>query len=1305
MDVTIQRTDSQRSQNGHGPRVSFNRDVHVKRIGSRQSPAESHHQETPPRAATPPVRRELPKDLSEEGILAEAARVLAQAESVKCTAQGGNDIVGGRTSSKSRGPIEPIRKFPESQFNSLPLRGKKKVKTPVTRSVSDASAKKSKKPSIFSLFGRRDSGPEEAPGKRVTRSKSDVGTSRERNPVRKRNNSENDEGVNAKKKAPPLSPIIESSQKEDYFAKGHEARASKSPRGPVKLEDLNVLPAKGVSNNIKDTITNLVTTQAKSTEEMHSSQQPAEKPPLTKGLTVDGMVKRLSMERFSPPPQIAGPAFSYTRPKEQIIYAQVVCDGDKAKQTVHYAPSHLNGFHAETNGRRNGRPSHSPSPFRDLNGERLTRRETPRANSDEDEGLGFETKRPYEEDFRVDEGPITPNIRDVPPEKYYLGGDLTASGGRKPAFQELSQRREILQSRINNRRFGSREILQDISPERENLFAKTQESRYQRSKSHDIDQVDNGKKYHKFGSHEVMNRYSPERSHLDMTQTPNGKITSKYVEESRYYHDGRDGYRETYRKETNIGTDGKPRTSESRSRERLASPRRIPKEIDLGYIEDHRDFNVGHIEPNTSYFQDKYRNDLHQPRSLESTTSGDGEGFRHFKSSHLTNGYRHESVDQYQNSLRRQQKHQRSFDKGDSGIENDYRKDSFNGDLQNRWRRRTVDDDIKACETFLRKERRHTEENHPAKRRLNYAYRERSIDDGSHFDPRLDKYPDGTLRRSQAREKSPAKVEKKKSGLEKVKQLLTGSGKKKSAKEEKTKEKYMVKEEEMRARYSEYRGEGPKVQDIATRRRLSTPKASPIPRRTSSQKSTSKSSSNLSQQENSPVQKLSWFKSLDRLSRKNKTTSSRKTTSDDDFSSIRSPRPRPLSPRQENQAPQRKSLRFFGDTDQESNASVSKGIWKNKSRHPLSTALTRGQKKYSRSAYDLDTISKGTKISSASKAKSSSLQHLENDFLFNGKTKTQSRNLHDISESASDNENSPTGRHRSAPAKPQRGRQSAESTSIIKSTTLNRRTPNGVTVSSSHDEDAETEMPFQRKRHYFEEASRRHDSPARTTLRRELSFGGTGSNDYRKPPPGPQKPARLFEKRRAYSRERERLHDSSGTEGDSSQQSQRSVVYLHATTVGDIPQPLLLNRRRAASREELSSKSKGQRPMTRTVSRSVSVLAPWKPKHLHEGYEINYSQTQDKPRKFYHQERKSPGSASNLTAKRDTTTLTRYKKSLPRDEMSSDKSSSNLGFTTQPRQTRSHKRESEPRNLSEISLTRRRDTPERFPATRRRWND
>ncbi|KAI4490721.1 hypothetical protein M0804_003665 [Polistes exclamans] len=100
----------------------------------------------------------------------------------------------------------------------------------------------------------------------------------------------------------------------------------------------------------------------------------------------------------------------------------------------------------------------------------------------------------------------------------------------------------------------------------------------------------------------------------------------------------------------------------------------------------------------------------------------------------------------------------------------------------------------------------------------------------------------------------------------------------------------------------------------------------------------------------------------------------------------------------------------------------------------------------------------------------------------------------------------------------------------------------------------------------------------------------------------PRKPPRLAESA---------LSSGESTTGDSSQQSQnsqrsqRSVVYLHATTIGEIPGPN--ERRRAASREELN------RPLqshTRTVSRSVSVLAPWKPRHYREPFEINYDQQQ-----------------------------------------------------------------------------------------------
>lgn len=63
--------------------------------------------------------------------------------------------------------------------------------------------------------------------------------------------------------------------------------------------------------------------------------------------------------------------------------------------------------------------------------------------------------------------------------------------------------------------------------------------------------------------------------------------------------------------------------------------------------------------------------------------------------------------------------------------------------------------------------------------------------------------------------------------------------------------------------------------------------------------------------------------------------------------------------------------------------------------------------------------------------------------------------------------------------------------------------------------------------------------------------------------------------------------------------------------VGDIPGPgYLRNGRRAASREELASNGSSIRPQVKTLSRSFSVLAPWRPKHPREGYDIDYTQYQ-----------------------------------------------------------------------------------------------
>lgn len=153
---------------------------------------------------------------------------------------------------------------------------------------------------------------------------------------------------------------------------------------------------------IKEAIESLENQAKKSTKMIHSSQQPPDKPPLTKGRTVDTMVKRLSSDKCSPPPKTSimitpnvtvqhnnNQPFSYTRglspdksysPNEEmrnpgapVIYAQVVCGQNGTgpnKQTVHTT---------YTNGKK-----HLP-------------------HSDSDEGLGYEENfgRKYEAEKTV----------------------------------------------------------------------------------------------------------------------------------------------------------------------------------------------------------------------------------------------------------------------------------------------------------------------------------------------------------------------------------------------------------------------------------------------------------------------------------------------------------------------------------------------------------------------------------------------------------------------------------------------------------------------------------------------------------------------------------------------------------------------------------------------------------------------------------------------------------------------------------------------------------------------------------------
>lgn len=541
----------------------------------------------------------------------------------------------------------------------------------------------------------------------MQRSKSDVGTTstisaKDRYPiVRKRNNSENEEPLSASKKK-PLSPIIENSPiSEPYFSPKSISQDNREPLPKVAVvppprkrqsssppagnigytsqEDLDLVPGKPAE-------TVAVNKKGLAHQDMHSSQQPAEKIPLTKGVTVDGIIKRLTMDRFSPPPaQLNGTtAFSYIRPNDQkIIYAQVVCDNSdgKSKQTIpssstptttglsshHQSYRNVAGDASEiTNNNQTlyrNVPYHerSYSPVQHLPAFRRSLSPTyRRPNSDEDEGLGFDVVQPSTTHYHRDEPLIVPIIRDYrsqssgPMDHSYRG---KADGTEEPfpEFNELSARRKQLELRMCSRRIGSAEHIPNKFKNNNNNNVYDQYHndgvdghaenvrRYQRSRSSELlrsehDESDRPQIYPRY----VVQKYSPER-------TMSGR-----TEEERNYRDHK-----TYRR----------------------SPPGKITEIDLGYIDDyqHQHHHHHHNQERDIYHVGR---DI-EPRSLDSQFSVLNRSSPEVIVGY-PNRYEQQQPPESFDTLKREKKQQRSFDKGDSGIENDYRKDSFNEDIGNR---------------------------------------------------------------------------------------------------------------------------------------------------------------------------------------------------------------------------------------------------------------------------------------------------------------------------------------------------------------------------------------------------------------------------------------------------------------------------------------------------------------------------------------------------------------------------------------------------------------------------------------------
>ena len=109
---------------------------------------------------------------------------------------------------------------------------------------------------------------------------------------------------------------------------------------------------------------------------------------------------------------------------------------------------------------------------------------------------------------------------------------------------------------------------------------------------------------------------------------------------------------------------------------------------------------------------------------------------------------------------------------------------------------------VQSTKSFLRHERQHT--NDVMKKRRKTPYRERSIDDGSRYDPRIDRV---TSHHSHSRTRSSTtKHEKKSGGLQRVKEFIDAT-KKMLVGEKKEHKRGSASDDEVRKRYREYGGD------------------------------------------------------------------------------------------------------------------------------------------------------------------------------------------------------------------------------------------------------------------------------------------------------------------------------------------------------------------------------------------------------------------------------------------------------------------------------------------------------------------
>jgi hypothetical protein len=929
--------------------------------------ASSEHQ-------TPTVRREPFTHLSEQELIDEANKVIAQAQSVTCTAD-----------------------HPPEKFFSLPHRRKFKeqlgrrnsdetnsditTKSALGRSTSDVSPKKRReRTSLSTLFRRaqRTKSPDPVvvttkPIAVVKRSKSDVTDlksntklSKDNNikPIRKRAGSESEEFLKSlRNKKSQLSPIIESSPREDYFKKtpplevhqkkklalalkesvksedqkpaadikkvnpvekppryktpekqdpkppvrikrGKSAEKEKSPtisdtpkrktdvKKTLLVDEIDSFKTKEpnpveVKDRIKESIRKIEENVYGDKDMIHSSQLPPDKPPLTRGHTVDHIVRILKEDQASPPPKthlISPPngtnsnqPFSYLKPSispdpnlfvrstspdrvpspvnkmndKGVVYAQVIRDhGDNmtnrnGKQTIH--------------------KTYSPS------------REKYGNFSDEDEGLGYEERykntnnrvvynnktngtENYNsiEGYKITDSPIRPRFREykltsfddfeptyaneytsnknkshIVTDTYRGRADgmdtkkkIYASENKVDLdFNELSHRRQLLESRLNARRTERERnvtaepitrYLTEVDPiyEAEKRRQATEKyvdetARYYR---HTLERdgftessvPDDYNKY-EVDSHKV--KYNTESRTFQ--KAPKGEIDRReFIDNLNHDVRYRDGNKDfppepEYEPPSLEFNTGKPVLTQDEYKEKKY---KVKKNLNSSHevLQTGQKYKMkddwfgkrkGHYASNPEIAQER-EEDYANIRSAAKHAEAYHNSLRRVKNKdkyHKEEEFqirRHGSGDSrdYYREQRSPRRYEIDNRLVDSGIENDFRKES-SGELHKRHRGHQSDDDVQNTSMFLASERRHTEDNYPSEQIYangeyvarfkdfredsygkDYLPRERSADDGSHFDPKIERFE-----KSPTDEKlsaKPPKATKKLSGLEKVNFVL-----------------------------------------------------------------------------------------------------------------------------------------------------------------------------------------------------------------------------------------------------------------------------------------------------------------------------------------------------------------------------------------------------------------------------------------------------------------------------------------------------------------------------------------------------